>query len=56
MNDKDKEKFKQLLEDNIRMKLKLKELVDEIKLVESENKNSLKKFRDFIMNSNLTDE
>ncbi len=56
MNEKDKEKFKALLEENIRMKLKLKELVDEIKLIEQENKINIKKFKDFIMNSNLTDE
>jgi len=56
MGDKEKEKFKKLVEENYKMKLKFKELVDEIKLLEKENKGAMDKFRHFIMNSNLTDE
>ncbi|KAL4479494.1 hypothetical protein ABPG72_011816 [Tetrahymena utriculariae] len=56
MDEKGKERFRSIVEENYRLKLKLKELVDEIKLLEKENKGALEKFKQFIMNSNLTDE
>lgn len=56
MSEKDKERFKGLVEENYRMKLKLKELLDEIKLLEKENKGALERFKNFINNSNLTEE
>jgi hypothetical protein len=56
MNDKDKQKVKSLVEENYRYKLKMKDLVEQIKELEKENKSSLDKFKKFIMGSNLTDE
>lgn len=56
MDEKGKERFRAIVEENYRMKLKLKELVDEIKNLEKENKGALDKFRQFIMNSNLTED
>jgi hypothetical protein len=56
MNDKEKDKFKNIIEENIRMKLKMKELIDELKAIENENIQNLKRFKNFIMNSNLTDD
>ncbi|EGR34049.1 phage head-tail family protein, putative [Ichthyophthirius multifiliis] len=56
LNDKEKDKFKHIIEDNIRMKLKMRELIDELKIIETENLNNIKRFKNFIMNSNLTDD
>ncbi|EGR29468.1 phage head-tail family protein, putative [Ichthyophthirius multifiliis] len=52
----DKDKIKKIIEENIKLKLKMKELVEEIKKIEDENKHNLNSFRKFIMSSNLTDE
>lgn len=57
MGEPEKEKFKKMAQENIRMKLKLKELFDVITELERENKDNMQKFRNFIMaDPNLTDE
>lgn len=56
MTEKDKNRFKAIVEDNYRMKYKLKELVDAIKVLDKKNKSALEDFKMFIINSNLTDE
>lgn len=57
MGDSEKEKFKKMAQDNIRMKLKLKELFDVITSLEKENKDNMQKFKNWIMaDPNLTDE
>lgn len=57
MGTPEKDKFKKMAQDNIRMKLKLQELLAVIQDLEKENKEALQKFRNFIMSDpNLTDE
>jgi hypothetical protein len=48
MSDKDKEKIKKNLEENVKLKLKMKELVDSIKLLEEDHLASMDKFKKFI--------
>ena len=40
--------MRKYLEENIKLKLKMKELVDELKKLEEEGKNNLEKFKRFI--------
>lgn len=56
VNDKDKEKFKKIVEDNYRMKFKMQELLAQVKALDKENKQAMDKFKNFINNSGLTDE
>ncbi|KRX10902.1 hypothetical protein PPERSA_12026 [Pseudocohnilembus persalinus] len=57
MGENEKDKFKKLTEENIRMKLKLKELLDTIMQLDQENKDNMKNFRNFIMSDpSLTEE
>lgn len=41
MGDNEKDKFKKMAQENIRMKLKLKELMDTVLQLEKENKESM---------------
>lgn len=46
--DKEKEKFKKFAEENIRLKVKMKELIDQIRKLDDQNKQNMQKFKLFI--------
>lgn len=48
--------MKKYIEENIKLKLKMKELIEELKKLELDNVSNMDKFRKFIMNSNLSDD
>ena len=57
MGSREKEKMKKMTQENLLMKIKLKELYDLINDLERENRQNLQKFKNFIMGNNfLTDE
>ena len=57
MSKSDSEKIKRLVEDNIKMKLRIKTLLDNIASLEKEMNRNFERFRLFITNNpNLSEE
>lgn len=57
MSKNDSEKIKRLVEDNIKMKLRIKTLLDNIAALEKEMNRNFERFKLFITNNpNLSDE
>lgn len=57
LNKNDSEKIKRLVEDNIKMKLRIKALLDNIAALEKEMNRNFERFKIFITNNpNLSEE
>ncbi|CAD8132675.1 unnamed protein product [Paramecium octaurelia] len=56
INKTDSEKIKKLVEDNIKMKFRIKNLIDSVAGLEKEYNRSLERFRLFIQNSNISED
>lgn len=52
----DQEKIKKLLEENIKMKMRIKTLVDSVTDLEKELGRNFERFKAYIMNSNIPDD
>ncbi|CAK85452.1 unnamed protein product (macronuclear) [Paramecium tetraurelia] len=56
INKTDSEKIRKLVEDNIKMKFRIKNLIDSVAGLEKEYNRSLERFRLFIQNSNISED